>query len=54
MIIILMTIISYEELSNSQKDGGFSLIEYDVFFGSIQISNHLRLEGVKLYNHCDF
>ena len=28
--------------------GGFSLIEYAVFFGSIQIFNHLRLEGVKL------
>ena len=33
---------------NNQKDGGFSLIEYAVFFGSIQIFNYLRLEGVEL------
>ena len=33
---------------NDQKDEGFSLIEYAVFFGSIQIFNYLRLEGVKL------
>ena len=32
----------------NQKDEGFSLIEYAVFFGSIQIFNYLRLEGVKL------
>ena len=38
----MMIIISYEELSNSHKDGGFSLIEYSVFFGSIQISNHFK------------
>ncbi|KAK8835003.1 hypothetical protein M9Y10_025103 [Tritrichomonas musculus] len=31
-----------------KKDGGFSLIEYAVFFGSIQIFNYLRLEGVEL------
>ena len=33
---------------NDQKDEGFSLIEYAVFFGSIQIFNYLRLEGVEL------
>ena len=33
---------------NSQNDGCFSLIEYAVFFGSIQIFNYLRLEGVEL------
>ena len=32
----------------NQKDEGFSLIEYAVFFGSIQIFNYLRLEGVEL------
>ena len=35
-------------LFNNQKDEGFSLIEYAVFFGSIQIFNHLRLEDVEL------
>ena len=30
------------------QDEGFSLIEYAVFFGSIQIFNYLRLEGVEL------
>ena len=32
----------------NQKDEGFSLIEYAVFFGSIQIFNYLRLDGVEL------
>ena len=35
-------------LKKIKKDGGFSLIEYAVFFGSIQIFNYLRLEGVEL------
>ena len=34
--------------SNNQKNCGLSLIEYAAFFGSIQIFNHLRLEGVEL------
>ena len=33
---------------SNQEDEGFSLIEYAVFFGSIKIFNHLRLEGVEL------
>ena len=33
---------------NDQKDEGFSLIEYAVFFGAIQIFNYLRHEGVEL------
>ena len=32
----------------NRKDEEFSLIEYAVFFGSIQIFNYLRLEGVEL------
>ena len=32
----------------SEEFGRISLIEYAVFFGSIQIFNHLRLEGVEL------
>ena len=35
-------------IQNNEEDEGFSLIEYAVFFGSIQIFNHLRLEGVGL------
>ena len=34
--------------TNNQEDGVFSLLEYAVFFGSIQIFNYLRLEGVEL------
>ena len=33
---------------NNQEDSEFSLIEYAVFFGSIQIFRYLRLEGVEL------
>ena len=36
------------QIQNRQEDYEFSLIEYAVFFGSIQIFNHLLLEGVKL------
>ena len=36
------------EQDNDDEDNGISLIEYAVFFGSIQIFNYLRLEGVKL------
>ena len=32
----------------NQNDDAFSLIEYAAFFGSIQIFNYLRLEGVEL------
>ena len=35
-------------LLKNQDIGGFSLIEYAVFFGSIQIFNYLRHEGVEL------
>ena len=40
-------LLKKHEKSN-QKADEFSLIEYAVFFGSIQIFNHLRLEGVEL------
>ena len=33
---------------DNEEDGGFSLIEYAVFYGAIQIFNNLRLEGVEL------
>ena len=35
-------------LQDHQNNGGLSLIEYAAFFGSIQIFNPLRLEGVEL------
>ena len=35
-------------IQNNKEDGKFSLIEYAVFFGAIQIFNYLRLEGVEL------
>ena len=37
-----------EDNEEDKKDKEFSLIEYAVFFGSIQIFNYLALEGVEL------
>ena len=37
-----------QDYNNNDEYNGFSLIEYAAFFGSIQIFNHLRLEGVEL------
>ena len=34
--------------AKKRRDKGLSLIEYAAFFGSIQIFNHLRLEGVEI------
>ena len=37
-----------KQVKTNQKDDGISLIEYAVFFGSIQIFKYLQREGVKL------